>query len=840
MKRIIAITLALIIFLGTFSSCSSVEKTELTKGEFYALVMENFNYYPLNATEEEMEETDNYDIEAQTMVDWYLLTKELAFKNINKSITREEAALICLNTLYIKKSGKPSDFKDYDICNYPQEMADAVANGILKTENGYIDAKQPISQEEAIEMLNATVKAATENVYDEDEAVCGFDDNCAVLTSDDLSKLDENEFVIEGYEAADAAANSGNVEAEEMDTSGLPEATVVPLGLNSTDKAEVKQIAKKSTEFRVRMPKSFYQKNFSTVKINDIIVYTGNSFGNFGGKQDVFGGKLDPNPFYKLAPFSGKLIEIIDYEERKQTPNNWNSPGPCVEFKLTAIKDREKVANSKIENVTKQIKFTGFKQLEKSIAGFTIKIDKIGSKTNASGLKLTVSKKFSLSQGKYNNWRDWKANPTATFTASIDNVYITTNKLQNFFKKGKQDAYFKITSDTSESISLESGGLRFTPDSNRNGKFFSNLTNSRLTAGQGAKSIKVAKVPFEIPYAGLSIELGVYLVIGVDGKITVTLSQAGNGFELEKNKNGEVSVSRLGTDSLNAKVNVNANIELKAEFNLTFCILPKKPIMSGDLAIGADIVALMDVYIFDKDGNPQKECTGYGDPDEAEAVRSMDYPDTHYCVNVNIKPYLRGGLLNENTAGEKNLVAQCAKELGYDLSKCSFKLNSDSEIFAKSKIKPEFNFHYENGGFVDVCTLSKKDAEKDKESSEANDDQFILSRTKVIMEKTDTEVVYIVESPISDKQIKKQKGIKVKSKNENVATVSYNEKDKSMMVVAVGPGSTEIEVYLKKNKKSKKQYTQSFSVTITEDKVEASGLSYGVIIPFIPQDVLYV
>lgn len=795
-NRLVAIILSIVMIMSSLMACGKREGDGyVVKGEFYRMIIEKFNYYPLEASVEEMEEADNYDIEAQTMVDWDLLPQKIAFKNTEKYITREEAALACLNTLTIKKTGKIGDAKDAELCDYPQEMVDAVANGIISLENGYIDGKQKITNEECIQMLNNTMIARTENVFEEDQGVVKYSDECHVISGSDIEELEENEFVVIGYEEADAYVN-GTEETIDLseNLSEAPQTTSL-LHVSGSSVSNLMQVNKVKTKtFTVNMPEPFFETHFKNCEVGKLICYTGYELPAYDPDQKLtynYGQGITN----KVSPFSGRLKEITYWDEKGATPLGWTSKEPCVTLTIEAIDDVEKMASTEISEVTNQLTGIEFEQLETKFHGYKITVKNNSSKT---GVICTATKTYEVKENKYGNWRDATKHPKATFTASIDNICFTTDKLENFYKKGGT-ATLKVTCDTKESIELECGGLRLAPDSNRNGKFWSNLTNSRLTDGKGAESIKVAKTSYKIPYTGLSIELGVYLVIGIDGKISIELCQNGNGFEISKANNGKVTVTRLGTDSLNAEVNVNANIELLANVSVKFFLI-KKSIISGEVAGGFEINAIMSLYYQEKD-KPELAATGYGDPQEAAVAYELD-DKIYFCVDVAVSPYVRGEVHKNNVIGE------AADRFGYDISKWKFEINADEGSFIQM---PKFHFHFENGAFVDQCKLNH---DKNKESG--NDETFTLSLTKMILEEEGAGVVYIVDKPVSDKKIKKENGIKVKSKDKNIAKVTYNKENDSIMVEAVSPGSTEIEVYVKKNKNSEKKYTQEFSITVSE------------------------
>lgn len=826
---VVSVVLVLAIAIGLVAvQFNANSEKYISKGQFYELLINNFNYYSLTHSKEEIAETPNYTLEAETMVQWDLLPENIATTNIDEPITREVAALACLNTLYIKKTGDVNSIKDADLCDYPQEMADALANGIITLDNGYLDAKEKLTRDDCLKMLESTLDAKAKNAYTEGEGYVKMDEAVHSFTGDELLELDENEFIIEGYEEADDAVNledSTYVEETAANPSTANLVKLVNLTSSSTSpEVQLLNEEKKTTQFTIMITKAFYNKTFKQCTLGQIVVYTGFAFNN--QLPSLNGNVALVNRYQQIQqikPFEGRLVEVIDWEERGACPYGWTSSEPCVTLVLEAIDDIDKMANTEVVGTTYNVKNIDFEKLETDLWGFKVTISPNEGKT---GIVATATKKFNISYSDYNNWRDQTESPVATLTATMENIEITTDKLQNFYKKGGT-AVLKVKCDTSESFKLESGGMRLTPDSNRNGKFWSNLTKSRFTNGKGASAIKVAKIPVEIPYTGLSIDIYVYLCIGMDGSIEIKFMQTGNGFEMQKHSNGEITVCAL--ESINEseqKVKVNLNVELKAEIYVNFFLIPRRSIVGGELAGGIDIKAQMALY--EKVDNEMKfECTGYGDPQEASyEIEAEKEFSLHYCVDVSGTFYFRGGMIKQSSpdkGGTKkdNLIYKAVDSFGYDVTQWKFDTRDVTD-------GPHFHFHYENGGFVSECTVGNSE-EVFKE-----EDTFTLSSYKVHINDNMCGIVYITDSPISEKEIDKNNGIKVRSKNSNVAKVYYHEKNNSITIEAVSAGSTEVEVYIQKDKTLDKMYVQTFSVTIyptTEEQTEYSVEGVSIVIP---------
>ena len=117
-KRILSLILAVLVVLPTLVSCSSTENNTITTGEFYALFIEEAGLYYVSETPDE--EDVGYDVEAQAMVDWGLMSEEDAFDNLYDVVTKETVITVCINNMYFVKDGDINSFKYDKLCNNPQ------------------------------------------------------------------------------------------------------------------------------------------------------------------------------------------------------------------------------------------------------------------------------------------------------------------------------------------------------------------------------------------------------------------------------------------------------------------------------------------------------------------------------------------------------------------------------------------------------------------------------------------------------------------------------------------------------------------------------------------------
>lgn len=789
MRRTVAVLLVLCTLIGITACSGKAEESHMIKGEFYNLFLKSFNYYSVDG--KSFDETNDYNIEAQAIVDWKLLPEKEAFKGLNKAITKEEAALVCLNSVYIKKQGNADDIKDAKLCKNPQEMANAVATGIVSLDNGYINGKEKLSYQECQDMIENTMQAKINGNFEENKGTIDYAaaDNSIAFSAADIDE--GSSFSVEDY----PPESSVEIESEDVTSKWSVKATF--LSHVNSDKAEIKNIAVNDELFNVKIPKDLYDAKFSEAKKGDYIVYTGNTCLPKVTKLSYENRNKMNTPGYFIEPFVGYLKSVTKVSEKEYN------------LLLSKPSDEEIMANTDVTQKTIKITNIDFEKKSLKLAGFNISVSPNESKD---GVSVSASKTFKLSKNKYGNWRDQKADITAAATASIENMTVTMDNFKHFFRNDNDYAYMKFSSDTTESFELKTGTLRLAPDSNRNGKFKSNLLSSRFTDGQGADSIKITKFTVTVPYTGISFDIGVYLTIQFDGRIKITFSQEGNGFALEK-VNGHVKFSALEAEK-DKKVDVHTNLDIgvKTEVKINFLFVSN--VLSGYLTIGMDISAVFSAFTTEND-KTTKTATGYYNYELAKSDSKLKF-----CFDICGKMYISGGLENNN------LIGKMLKK-HYDLSKLSFMI--------KSK-KMSMSLHIEETGIVPECTRKniESSVENDENKKAVSEGKFLLESTKLTVVDGTCNTIKITGMPISTKKISKKypSGIQVRVKDKTIAEAVYSEKTNNIVVSSLKPGSTEVEVYVQKNKKKGKEYMQTFSVTISEN----SDIEYT---SFIADDLTY-
>lgn len=767
MKRIIAVFLTIVLMLGCFSSCANVSAEEkyIIKGEFFSLIMSKMNFYPINFTWEEMENSHNYDIEAQSMLDWGLLPEEIATKGLYRYVDKETVALACLNSIYFTVSGNIDDVKDAKLCKYPQEMADAVASGIIELDNnGCVNAKEKLTFEECEQIIDKTMSVEANGHFEEGTGTFEYDfgENSACFTPDDL--LDGERIIVENYDDTDDEADAGYVDCSES--------VLVGNLLLEDDDLRATNVEKISSV--VSVPARVFKEVLGSPKVGDIIVYDAKLIKDH---------KVNDYNALNSESFAGRLVSF----------NYINNNVRCM---LSRIEDEEIMAHTEAKEIGSKATNVEKELLTEEYAGFKFSIDPIEG-----GVKVSAKKTLEFSYDEYGDWRDATLHPTVELSASISNIEIDIDDIKYLFKKDKSNkneeiSLIKFTYDLKKSFKIDAKA-RFVPDSNRNATFWTNFTKSRFTDGKGAESIKIAKFNVTIPNTGIYIPIYVILNISFDGTIEITLSNSGTGFEVIK-KNGNVCIRDIeGDEYQEGKMDTNLGVGLELEASLCFTLV--KNIIVYGVELKFNINLAMKLYY--ENNNVGKSNTNCDSQKAADMLKSDE--KFGYIIDGKWSVQIIGKLKPENSIKPQR---KCLlyKVLGKSKAeKLSFKIQ-----IAEETIHYEFN--------VTIAQDAQNNEDDKKASSEG---KFLLDSTKLNIEDGTCGDLKITGMPISEKKIAKNyvSGIQVRVKDESIAEAVYLESTNSIVVSAVKPGSTEVEVYVYKDKRNGKEYMQTFSVTISEN-----------------------
>lgn len=773
MKRIIATILVVVLAFGCLSSCANTSASEknMIKGEFFSLIMSEMNLYPIDATWEEMENSNNYDIEADSIVKWGILPEEIAKKGLYSAVDKETVVLACLNSIFFKQTGNIDDIEDAKLCKYPQEMADAVATGIIELDkNNCINGKEKMSVEDCKAIIDTTLRCEANGHFKEGEGSFGYDfgENSVVITQDDLQGNDR--IIVE---------KSTIVKTEELSAETKAEATTLSFN-NASIAAET--LANDETVIQtVKIPISVFEDKMDSPKIGTIIVYDANlQQGNvYKENQQVKVNSSDS--------FAGKIKSI-----KKDSVNKYYI---C---ELYSLPDEEIMANTEANGITSTAKKdqVKYKQLSTEIDGFKIAVGY--DNKNGGAISVDVEKTLTLKTEKYGNWRDAETHPEIKLHASIGNFQTDIDGIKYLFKKTdstKETSVAKITYDMNKEFSL-TDSARFVPDSNYNRNALQSIKNSRFTDGAGAKSIKIAKLDVIIPNTGITVVFYVLLNISLDGRIDISISNNACGFEVYK-KNGNVSVREIeGSKTQKTEIESKLSVGLELETTLNFTLV-KNVIVYG-VSLICDIDAVIKTYYESK---PLDSSSAH--PDIAKAADIADVDEKcGYSLDANIKIRITGNLKEQGTISKGKCLLY--KVLG---SSKAAKLSFEGILLNQP-------YHIEKN-----INLSEVSDTTNNDQLAVSEKKFYLESSKLNMTDGTCNSIKITGMPISSEKIDKNyaNGIQVRVKNSEIAEATYVPDGSCIIVSANKPGSTEIEVYVMKDKRTGKEYVQTFSVTISEN-----------------------
>lgn len=775
-KRIVSFLLAVLVLVPNLTACKDKEDSKITTGEFFAIFMEAAGLYYVS--DEPSDDDIGYQAEAQAMVDWGLLPEDQAFEDLNGNVTKETVLTVCLNNMYFVKEGSVDSLKDAKKCRDAQLMANAVATGLTELENGYIDAKEQITRNECLEYITKSLEIESNSHFADGSGTVEYDygEDVDVFTSDDI---DPDEIQILDYTNEQYGSEYNPNEGTEVVTVSAQESGAqlgaVNLASVQTAQSDVQTLAATASTaetFRVLIPQRIFENAMKKPKVGSEIIYM-----PWQGAQitDRFS---QANELMQKG-FSGKLLSAtllgLQYD--------------CL---FQRLDDETLVKGMKIDNYGKDATKENLSHtiLSTKVDGFTIKFNKLSN-----GYSVNVEKTFTITQNKYNNWRDWKIEPTMSLTASITDFHIDCDNIKSIFSNSKKEkTLFDLSYTTKQEFSMETGGLRLAPDSNRNGKFTSNVTKSRFTSGAGAKYIKVGSIKIDIPEIGLSIPITVYLEISFDGKIKVVFDETTN-IKLVK-QNGQFKLSKETCKSKTFEVTGNLDVGVQLEIGLNF-ILMKKSLMVIYGKAGANITAYCKV------STETSTYSGYADAEDLAHEHTVQ-ADMDFCLDISCYLYLEAGLCEGASYG--SYLADLLKALDVDISKLNVQAKSPSKSL----------LHLENGlsfksDLVSECTMD--------EGMEVNKDGEIkLDSYKETMSEKESIAISVLSVPMKESKIEANGGFNIKVKDPSVVSVEYDEELNVLNIQALKEGSTEVEIKIVKKKKTKKKkatyYTQEISITV--------------------------
>ncbi len=773
--NLLCMILALLFLVQPLAGCA-IQKTDetiyLKKGEFFAYYVYMNNMTSSKYSVQEIENCEDGSVEGDILVEWGYIDEKSAKSGLSLPVDKETVVTVCANATFDLKEGNTKDIKDADLLDDPQLIANAYASGFFELENGYFDGAQQMTFADCEEIYyNSTEYAAgvhyepTGDDYEMEEGVIvddGSDYNEGDIT---IEFITEESTVANGKVQTDSFVGNMSLKKDEY---SYPQVTF--LGNGSGTDAELVTVAtapqfpqsniagnQTKTGFMATIAASRFEK--LKLKIGDTVVLKAFEVVNGTSPRGTM----------------GDVIGILTHYSK--IGQNYSCVFEYPDFEQAAVNVKEDKLNASGVNKS------SFEPLKNEYMGW-----KLTFECTTDSINVSATKDFTVSEtDRSKDWQNAKKTVTATADFTMDNFQVDIKNIKSFANK-KGSGHVKITADTDFSFNLEQS-LRYTPDSNRNGKFPSNWSNSRWTDSdsKGAKEIKIARFT---PTAGgiIGADVYIYLVISVDGKVSYKTSVDGGGVQIKTN-NGKVSCTSLGkkTSELTAQVNLHGRVGVEASLTLFSFI----DVITYDVGFDLDILMKASLYY-----ENEMKSSGVFAPAEGLADYLSD-AKFGYCVGVD-------GTLSISGYLEKSAVKSILDAVSKGTS-----LDFTIEVLT-------FGIHVEDGSVVDKCTRGETTDEKVEKSK---DDDVKLDKYKITLHKGCCDQVLLTELPAKTKKIINSKNsITVTTKNKKIATAKYSKSSKAVIIEGVDEGSTEIVIKAKKGALWwKKTAEQKISVTVIDD-----------------------
>lgn len=771
-KRVLCLILSLMLMVPALSGCTS-KKTDaqiyITKGEFFSYYVHENGLTSDLYTSEDIQNSKDGSVEANIIVEWEYLPEELALKDLKKPVEKEIVVMVCANATFDLMEGNVSDIKDADLLEDPQLIANAYASDFFELKNGYFDGAEHMSLAACEEIMNKALEYTANFHYETNTEVTETADD--VFEQDD-SNYSDGDIVLEPF--SDEGIN--NIENTNSDIYGgynKPQVSLLNVSskISNTMQIDERVPAVKGIKgFKGAIQRETFEKSLKNPNIGDTVIIKSGEL--------LFSNQRN----YLDSEIIGILVE------KKLIGNVYECVFNCPEFE-TAV-EKKNVTKGNYSKINKD----SFKIEQNECNGWKLEFS-----VTENSIKINAKKDFTtLETGRKQDWQNSKQTTTANAKFEIGDFNIDANNLKSFAnKKGK--GYIKITYDSNMDFSL-SQSLRYTPDSNRNGKFPSNWNNSRWTDcnSKGAKTIKIAR--FSPSFYGVaSADIYIYLQISVDGKISFSTSIDDGGVQITAN-GGKISTQNLGTKKSEADINVNLHGRLGVD--AAFKIFKFINVIEYDVGGDLDVRALVNLYY----ENQISQSGVYADEEGLNEYKSDD-SKFNYCIGILVELGVSGQLKDSGVKMILNLISKGET------------LNFEKSIWSGE-------FHYEDGAFVGECTRGNDMSDELKKSK---DDEVELEAYKVVIENGNTKTVKLSAIPSKTMNLLDSKNsITVKSNNNKVCTAKYDKVNKLIIIDAIGEGSTEIVVKAKKGSLWwKESCEQKISVTVNASTAtNLSDMSY--------------
>lgn len=759
--RIVALILSLCMLLGVFAGCNKVKKNDdyVTKAEFILMFVDSMGLTTVSASDGRVDEACNI------LVELGFLPEEEATKDLDKAVTKEFVANLCVNSLYFRKNADVI-LKDERKLKDSQACKDAVGHGIVDIDNGYFDAYEKMTYNECQKAINATKLvdatgtfdgkgevevALKEDVFNMSEE---FDDSTLTVINPDDERFEE---IVSGMKFEYGA----EIEEKRVNRSTVAANDVINIVNQEREKTIPAMENKLLTDV-------IYCSYFEAEEDDCIIVetkkkgYNGIKY-NVGDK--ILYGMFDDGRNSSLYPFCGEVIGVNDnflaiyYTVRISKADQY-----IIYAKINNYNSRKNNVNWKVEKCNSDIDGINIGPLE----------------VNKDGFKITIKEK---AKNKIDSKRDAQFEVDMKYTFEIRDIGVQLDGLGDIFSGSIDNAICRLDYTIEQSVEA-STKLRGTPYNNGNGKFLSNLKRSRLTGANaaGAKEIKIARVYADLGY-GFNLEFYAYLTVEIDGSISISIkNEYGSGFRIINNKVIPINERRSTTN-----IDVNANLEagLHLDLNLRWLTRKGKPLadIGFEIGIGADVSSKVNIY----DENEEYKNTIVGYMSKAELESANKTENIEYCFNNRIYAFCEiRGLTSDSKVG---------KIIRLFDGDFKFLVRSETNIMEA---------HIEDGKIVESCTRDHKEEEVESEKEE----NFVLNTYKVLVPMNACGTVWITGFPVNSKEMFKMGGIRISIKDSTIASIKLV--DNMIMINPLKPGSTEIVI-----ETPNKRFIQECSVTIS-------------------------
>lgn len=651
MKRIVALLLCLSVILGLFSGCGQVSDNSdyMTKGEFFALFIEEENLYSDVYSEEEIENSTTYDPEAEIMLEWGLIDENQK-KGLDKAVTKELVAQCCVRVMAFRQTCSV-EIKDIGKCHDQQAVTDAVGMGIFQLENGYFDAYKQMTYDECVAAIEKTSEVERNTTFDH-ELDIEFQDDV-----EDISDVDIEDIVVidgESESGAENASYAGN----------RPQISRLAAGTDS-DLRVTALGAEGGRCFKITISIFEYTMQPDRYAEGKIIRWD-----PFARMEMLQSGKIDKWDSFagivKKVIKGGMKVDIIleecSLEQLVKDTNGINEASTTYSAPMPSNYQPE-IDASAPQGVT----------LKKTDSG--------------KGVEATMHYKFSLTDPIYEKqkWRNPSASPEITIKAKVDNFSVTTQNLgKMLLSKDPVEGTLKLDFDTKVTFEATAGGLRYSPANNGNGKFLSNLSNARWTgAGAGgSKRIKIGTIPIRLGATGFIIRFDFFMYVEMDGTVRIEATHA-NSYLCTVHSSGKAQVKNNSETNSKSEVNANIRAGIGVTPNLRFF---SKKIVDASVEVGVNLDAKAGIYT--KEDELLEKCV-YATQTELDENSN----EFSYCIDTAVSFEASGQLLTMESVIGKFVLETCGCEAA--------QLDKTWELTSS---------HFEDGRYMSSCSRSNKNA----------------------------------------------------------------------------------------------------------------------------------